>query len=173
MAAGLQDQRFSINITHTGEAVHRDALLELHFAADLRGRHNDAEIHHGGRGHLAHGGDLRSEGVAHALAPGIGIGHKGSLAPLADHQPLLLQLANGLAHRVAADAHGPAQLGFRWQQVTHVQLTGGNILLDNAHQLRIQRNIAVHAQAAGKNGMVLHRGILSCAYCSWLKVILS
>ena len=48
VVAGLQDQRFSINITHTGEAVHRDALLKLHFAADLRGRHNDAEIHHGG-----------------------------------------------------------------------------------------------------------------------------
>ena len=53
---------------------------------------------------------LRGEGIAHAPAAGIGVGHKGALAPLADHQALVLQLADGLAGGVAADIQRPAQL---------------------------------------------------------------
>ena len=108
--AGLQDQRLPVHITHPGKAVDLGALLQLHFPAHIRRRHLNAEVHHGRRGDLAHRGNLRGKGVAHAFGPGIGVGHEGALAPLAHHQPLLLQLSDGLSHGVAADVHSPAQL---------------------------------------------------------------
>ncbi len=164
--AGFQNQRLPVHIAHTGKAIYRGPLLQLHLFADGPGRDNDAEIHQRGRRNLADGGNLGRKRIAHALAAGIGISHKSALAPLAHHQPLLLQIANGLTDSVAADIHGAAKLCLGRQQVAHIQLARRNILFNNAHKLTIQRNVTAEIQLAGKNRILFHRGVVPfpCLY---------
>ena len=171
VVAGLQDQRLAVHVAHAGEAVHRRALPQLHLLADGLSGHHHVKVDKGGGRHLAQRGYLGGEGVAHAPAVGGRIGHEGAAAPLADHQSLVLQLADGLAHGVAADIHPAAQLGLAGQQVAHGQRAGGDVALDDAHQLGIQGNVAVHRQLCVQDRILFHVGDpfpspLSCTYCT-------
>ena len=144
IVAGLQDQRLPVHVAHTGEAVHRRTLPQLHLLADRLTGYDHVKIDECGGRHLTQGGNLRRKGVAHAAAVGGGVRHEGAAAPLADHQPLILQLADGLPHGVAADIHPAAQLRLAGQQIAHSQCAGGNVAFDDAHELGIQGNVAVH-----------------------------
>lgn len=157
IVGGFQDQRLPVHVADTGEAIHRGSLLQVHPLADGPGGDHHAEIHQGGRRRLAQGGDLRGEGIAHAPAVVVGVGHKGALAPLADHQSLVLQLADGLASGVAADIQRPAQLRLRRQQVPDFQRAGGDLPLDDAHQLGVQGNVAAQGQLAVQDRIVFHK----------------
>ena len=64
--------------------------------------------------------------------------------------------ADGLAHRVAADAQGLTELRLAGQQAPHRQCPRGDAALDDAHQLGIQRDIAVQRQPLGQNRMCVH-----------------
>ena len=144
--AGLEDQRLAIHVADTGKAVHRRAHPQLHSLAEKLVQLHHVEVHQRAAGGLTHGGDLGGEGVFHAAAVGDGIGNEGTATALANHQALVLQLANGLANRVAAHAHSAAQLRLAGQTLAHRENAGGDIALDDAHQLHIQRNIAVEGQ---------------------------
>ena len=64
----LQDQRLTVHIADTGEAVDRRPLPQLHLLADGPCRDDNAEVHQCGGGRLAQGGDFGGEGIAHAPA---------------------------------------------------------------------------------------------------------
>ena len=95
---------------------------------------------------LAHRRDLRRERILHALAPRARIGDEGALAALAHDEAGLLQRADGLPHGVAADLEFIAKLRLARQQIAHPQRTGRDGILDDAGQLRVQRNIARHRE---------------------------
>ena len=146
IVAGLQDQRLAVHIADAGEAVHRRTLPQLHLLAYSRAGDLHREVHQRGGRHFAHGGHLRGEGVANAAAVGSGVGHEGAAAALAHHQSLVLQLTDGLTYGIAADAQTAAQLRLAGQQRPHRQNAGGDVALDDAHQLCVQRDIAVQRQ---------------------------
>ena len=163
IVAGFQDQRLAVHVADTGETIYRRAFPQLHlFAYDGRGG-SDLKIHQRAAGFLSHRGHLSGKGIAHASPVGRGIRHKRAAAPLADHQSLILQLADGLPDSVAADFQCAAQLCLAGQQVTHGQHTCGDITLDNAHQLGIERNVAVQRQVDIQKCVAFHDGFLSCA----------
>ena len=162
IVAGLQDQRLAVHVAHAGETVRRRALPQLHLLAHGLIGHDHVEVDQRRGRHLAQRGHLGGEGVPHAPAVGGGVGHEGAAAALADHQSLVLQLADGLPHGVAADVHPAAQLRLAGQQIAHGQRTGGNIAFDDAHQLGIQGNIAVHGQLGVQDRILFHcKGFLS------------
>ena len=172
VVAGFQDQRLAVHVADTGEAVDRRALPQLHLVADDGRRCGDLKIHQRAAGLLAHGGYLGGEGVPDTPAVGGGIGHEGAAAPLTDHQSLILQLADGLADGVAADIQRAAQLRLAGQQVAHSQNAGGDIALDDAHQLGIQRDVAVQGQRRVEKCVAFHDGcFLSCAPTALVPIV--
>lgn len=171
VVAGLQNQRLAVHVAHAGEAVCRCALPQLHLLADGLPGHHHVKVDQGGGRHLAQRGHLGGEGVAYAPAVCGGVGHEGAAAPLADDQSLVLQLADGLPHGIAADIHPAAQLGLAGQQVAHGQRAGGDVAFDDAHQLGIQGDVAVHRQLCVQDRILFHVGDpfpspLSCTYCT-------
>ena len=86
----------------------------------------------------------------------MGVGHEGAAPLLAHHQALALQLADGLAHRAAGNVERAAELRLAGEQRARAQRAGGNIPLYNAHELGIQRDIAVHRELAHQNGVGIH-----------------
>ena len=158
VVAGLQDQRLAVHVADTGEAVDRRALPQLHLVADDGRRCGDLKIHQRAAGLLAHGGYLGGEGVAHAAAVGGGVGHERAASALANHQTLVLQLTDGLAYGVAADVQTPAQLGLAGQQRAHGQYAGGDVPFDDAHELGVQRDVAIQRKSAVENGVLFHDG---------------
>ena len=172
VVAGFQDQRLTVHVADTGEAVDRRALPQLHLVADDGRRCGDLKIHQRAAGLLAHGGYLGGEGVAHAPAVGGGVGHEGAPAALANHKALLLQLADGLTDGVAADVQRAAQLGLAGQQIAHGQHSGGDVALDDAHQLGIERNVAVQRQRCVEKCVAFHGGcFLSCAPTALVPIV--
>ena len=143
---GLQDQRLVVHVAHAREAVDLHAVLQRHQTLDLRRGVDDIKAHQCGRGVLAHRRDLRRERILHALAPRARIGDEGALAALAHDEAGLLQRADGLPHGVAADLEFIAKLRLARQQIAHPQRTGRDGVLDDAGQLRVQRNIARHRE---------------------------
>ena len=172
IVAGLKDQRLAVHIADTGKAIDRRSLTQLHLFADDGRRSGDLKIHQRAAGLLAHGGYLGGEGVPHAAPVGGGIGHEGAAAPLTHHQPLILQLADGLADGVAADVQRAAKLRFAGQQVAHGQYACGDVALDDAHQLSIQRNVTVQRQLRIQKCVAFHDGcFLSYAHIALVPIV--
>ena len=138
----LEDQRLAVHIAHAREAVNHRLPVEVHDLAHLFRREDHAEIHQRGRRRFSQLRDLGGEGVLHALAAHVGIGHKGALAALAHDKALLLQRADGLADGVAADVKGLAQLRLGREQRADLDRAGGDAALDDPHQLGIEGDLA-------------------------------
>ena len=153
----LQNQRLTVHIADTGEAVDRRPLPQLHLLADGTSGDDNAEVHQCGGGRLTQRGDFGGEGIAHAPAVGVGVGHKSTLAPLADHEALILQLTDGLTDGVAADIQRPAKLRLGGQQIADGQCAGGDAALDDAHQLGIKRDITAQRQRLTENSIGFHK----------------
>ena len=156
----FEDQRLAVHVAHAREAVDLHARLKPHQRNDLGRGRDDRKIHQRGRGLLAQLGNFRREGVLHALAAAVGIGDKGALAALAHDEALFLQRADGLAHGVAADVVGAAELGLARQQIADLERAGGDAALDDAHELRIERDLAVERQWIFEDRIAFHDGDL-------------
>ena len=156
----FKNERRAVYVAHAREAVDLHARFKAHERHDPGARRDDRKVHERGRGRLAELRDLRRERILHALAAGVRVGDERAFAALAHDKALLLQCADGLTHGVAADVVGAAKLGLARQQVADLERAGGDAALDDAHELGVERDLAVERQRIFENRIVFHDGNL-------------